>query len=74
MNTLIKVPIEFIEMVAEFRLPPKFAARLRKLTAITDRRLTKAEQSERELLLKLDASLSRFRKQASHFLGRDLVA
>lgn len=74
MNTLVKVPIEFVEMLAEWQLPPKSEARLRALNAVTDRRLTDTERAEWEALLELVTSIAWFRAQASHFLGRDLVA
>ena len=73
MSALIKVPVEFVESVAEMQLPPRTATRLRDLSGTLDR-LTAAERNEWEALLELQVMLARFRDQALHLLGRDLVA
>jgi hypothetical protein len=75
MSALMKVPVEFVEAVAEMRFPPKVDARLQELMdRNTEGLLTDSERRELESLAELSELMSWFRTQALHILGHDLVA
>jgi hypothetical protein len=68
--SIIKVPLDFVEAVADLRLPPKADRRLQHLMdRNTDGRLSESERAELESLVEVGESLSLLRARALHLLG-----
>ena len=71
MSTIIPVPLEWVESVAELRLPESADRRLQLLMdRNTDGSLTPEESEELKALVDLSESLSLVRARALHSLGK----
>ena len=71
MTTTLETPREFVESVADVRLPAKTDARLQSLMSRnTEGELTPNEREELESLVELSEMLSLMRAGALHVLGR----
>ena len=68
--SLIKVPLDFIDEVANLRLPARLDQRLQELLdrSLTSQ-LTESEQDQLEALLELSSLLSGLRERALRLLG-----
>jgi hypothetical protein len=68
--SIIKVPLDFVEAVADLRLPPKADLRLQQLMdRNTEGQLTESEREEFESLLDIMTALSNLRVEALRLLG-----
>jgi hypothetical protein len=71
MSVTIAAPREWVEAVADLRLPPKQDARLQHLMdRNTDGTLTAAEREELEALVEWSENLALLRSQGLRLLGR----
>jgi hypothetical protein len=69
--SVIQAPVEFVEAIADLRLPPKEDRRLQELMdRNTNRLLTDAERAELEALVEWSEKISLMRAQALQLLGR----
>jgi hypothetical protein len=68
--SILKVPLDFVEGVADLRLPPKADLRFQQLMdRNTQGRLTESEREELESLLEVVSLLSNLRVEALRLLG-----
>lgn len=71
MTAMLEAPVEFVESLATMRFPAKTDRRLQELMdRNTKGDLTMAEKDELESLAELSETMSLFRGQALHLLGR----
>ena len=70
--TVISAPLDWVEFVSDFRLPPKTDRRLQDLMdRNTEGQLSPEETADLESLVELSQKLSLARAEALHLLGRD---
>ena len=71
MSAMLETPVEFVESLAGMRFPAKSDRRLQQLMdRNTNGELSSAEREELESLAELSETMSLFRGQAMHLLGR----
>jgi hypothetical protein len=69
--SVIQTPVEFVEAIADLRLPPKEDRRLQELMdRSTNGLLTEAEQTDLAALVEWSEKISLMRAQALQLLGR----
>jgi hypothetical protein len=73
MTAVVPAPLDMIEAVAAFRLPPKADDRLQALMdRNTEGSLTQAEREELESWVELSETIALLRAQALNVLGKKL--
>jgi hypothetical protein len=71
MSVVVEAPIEMVEAVAAFRLPPRADRRIQILMDLNaNGRLTHDQREELEDLVELSETIALLRAQALHVLGR----
>lgn len=69
--SVVSVPLDWVELVSELRLPPKSDRRLQELMdRNTEGHLTGEERADLESLVELSEALTLVRAEALHVLGR----
>lgn len=69
--SVVSVPLDWVELVSELRLPPKTDRRLQDLMdRNTEGHLTGEERADLESLVELSEALALVRTEALHVLGR----
>jgi len=69
--SVVSVPLDWVELVSELRLPPKTDRRLQELMdRNTEGHLTGEERADLESLVELSEALTLVRAEALHVLGR----
>ncbi len=71
MSALVQTPLELVEAMANFRLPPRVDQRLQELMdRNTNGALTAAERADLEALVELSEAIAPMRAKALRVLGR----